>query len=139
MNKVKKVIYIKGMHCTSCEMIIKQSAEKIEGVKVQYISANKGEMGVELSNESILPQVEKTITDAGYKISDNQPHVHRYNFDRLLISIGIVGILAFIVYKLDVVQYIPSIGDNLSFGVALLMGLIASVSTCLAIVGSIVI
>jgi len=51
----------------------------------------------------------------------------------------IVGILAFIFYKLDIIQYLPSVGDKLSLGVALLMGIIASVSTCLAIVGSIVI
>jgi len=70
---------------------------------------------------------------------DDQPHVHRYNFDRLLLSVVIVSILAFIFYKLDVIQYLPSVGDKLSFGVALLMGVIASVSTCLAIVGSIVI
>jgi len=127
------------MHCVSCEMLIKQSSETIEGVKVEYISASKWVMNIELTDEKNLPLIHQCICDAWYKVVDDQPHVHRYNFDRLLLSVVIVSILAFIFYKLDVIQYLPSVGDKLSFGVALLMGVIASVSTCLAIVGSIVI
>jgi len=127
------------MHCVSCEMLIKQSSETIEGVKVEYISASKWVMNIELTDEKNLPLIHQCICDAWYKVVDDQPYVHRYNFDRLLLSVVIVSILAFIFYKLDVIQYLPSVGDKLSFGVALLMGVIASVSTCLAIVGSIVI
>jgi len=141
MNKIKKTIYIKGMHCVSCEMLIKQSSETIDGVKVEYISASAGVMDIEVSNEILLPQIQKAIIDAGYTILDSKPKQNKREINRkhLLTSVVIVGIFAVIFYKLDVVQYLPSIGDNLSFGVALLMGVIASVSTCLAIVGSIVI
>lgn len=139
MNKIKKDIYIQGMHCVSCELLIKKSSENIDGVKVQSISANTGTMVVEMMDENALPEIHQCICDAGYKVVDEPPHLHRFNLDRLLISVGIVGVLAFIVYKLDIVQYLPSMGDKLSLGVALLMWIIASVSTCLAIVGSIVI
>lgn len=129
------------MHCVSCEMLIKQSSETIDGVKVEYISASAGVMDIEVSNEILLPQIQKAIIDAGYTILDSKPKQNKREINRkhLLTSVVIVGIFAVIFYKLDVVQYLPSIGDNLSFGVALLMGVIASVSTCLAIVGSIVI
>lgn len=136
-------IRIDGMHCVSCEMLIKQASETIDGVKVEYISASKGIMNVEILDESMLPLIHKCICDAWYKISDaeadDQTHLHRFNFDRLLKSVIIVGMLAFIFYKLDIAQYLPSVGNNLSLGVALLMWIIASVSTCLAIVWSIVI
>lgn len=36
---MKKIIYIQGMHCISCEMTIKKSSETIDGVKVEHISA----------------------------------------------------------------------------------------------------
>lgn len=143
MIKTKKTIYIQWMHCASCEMIIKKYTEDIDGVKVQYISTNKWMMEVEVESEEKLPLIYQCICDAWYKViqgeNSGQPHVHRYNFDRLLLSIGIVSILVFIFYKFDVVQYLPSVGDNASLGVALLMWIVASVSTCLAIVGSIVI
>jgi len=142
---MKKTIHIQGMHCVSCEMIIQQTSEAIDGVKVEYISAKKGVMHLEVADPKVMPEIEKAIRDAGYTIVEGkapeaeQPHLHRYNFDRLIVSIVIVGLLATIFYKLDVMQYLPSVGDKLSYGVALLMGLVASVSTCLAIVGSIVI
>jgi|GEM_PF-1738053 len=121
MNKIKKDIYIQGMHCVSCELLIKKSSENIDGVKVQSISANTGTMVVEMMDENALPEIHQCICDAGYKVVDEPPHLHRFNLDRLLISVGIVGVLAFIVYKLDIVQYLPSMGDKLSLGVALLM------------------
>ena len=141
MNKIKKTIYIKGMHCVSCEMLIKQSSETIDGVKVESISATAGVMDIEISNENLLPQIEKAIIEAGYIILDGKPEQSKKDINRqhLFTSAVIVSILAFIFYKMDVVQYLPSVGDKLSLGVALLMGIIASLSTCLAIVGSIVI
>lgn len=129
------------MHCVSCEMLIKKSSEAIDGVKVEYISANAGMMNIEMPNEQILPQIEQAIRDAWYHILDKKPESNKKEINRnhLVRSVVIVGIFAVIFYKLDIVQYLPSIGDNLSLWVALLMGVIASVSTCLAIVGSIVI
>lgn len=141
MNNIKKTLYIKGMHCASCEMLIKQSAQKIDGVKVDSISANTGKMDVEIANDEILSQIEKMIRDLGYQVIKKKPEGNKKEINRkhILQSVVIVVILAFIFYKLDMIQYLPSVGDKLSLGVALLMGIIASVSTCLAIVGSIVI
>ena len=129
------------MHCASCEMLIKQSAQKIVGVKVNSISANTGTMSIEIANEHVLLQIEKAIKDLWYQISKDIQEKHKKEINRkqLWRSIMIVGIFTLIFYKLDIVQYLPSIGDKLSLWVALLMGIIASVSTCLAIVGSIVI
>ena len=142
IQKSKKDIHIQGMHCVSCEMLIKQAVETLDGVTVTHISANQWMMCVELPHENILPSVHKCICDAWYTVSENEqmhtpPKIH---WEHLLQSIIIVGVLAFVFYKFDVVQYLPSTtGDNLSLWVALLIWIVASVSTCLAIVGSIVI
>lgn len=142
MTKIKKSIYIEGMHCVSCEMLIKKSSEEINGVEVEYISANKWVMHVRLPNEEALAKIKKAIIAAWYKIIDEkQKNMHkRIERKQLVLSVLIVGVLMIILYTSNVMQYIPATtGENLSLWVALLMGLIASVSTCLAIVGSIVI
>ena len=140
MNKIKKTIYIKGMHCASCEMLVKQASEAIDGIKVEYISANKWVMQIVMLDEKKLPEIHQCICDAWYKVLDEEEKTaNKIDLKNILSSVVIVAILAFIFFKLDVVQYLPSVGDKLSLGVALLMGIIASVSTCLAIVGSIVI
>jgi Cu+-exporting ATPase len=82
MNKIKKTIYISGMHCASCEMLIKQSAQKIDGVKVNSISANTGTMDIEITNEKILSQIEKTIKNLGYQVSKDIHEKHRKEINR---------------------------------------------------------
>ena len=82
MDKIKKTIYIKGMHCASCEMLIKQSAQKIDGVKINSISANTGKMDIEISNEHILPQIEKAIRDLGYQVSKDTQEKHKKEINR---------------------------------------------------------
>jgi hypothetical protein len=44
-------------------MLIKQSAQKIDGVKVESISANTGKMYIEISNKKNILQIEKAIKD----------------------------------------------------------------------------
>ncbi|MCX6822539.1 MAG: sulfite exporter TauE/SafE family protein [candidate division SR1 bacterium] len=136
-----KTIYIQGMHCTSCEMLVKQASEKIDGVKVKSISARKGVMDVEIQNEELLSQIEQAIRDSGYRIgaAKQTTESEKINWKNVVLSLIIVAIIAAIFSQIDVSKFLPSIGDKLSLGVALLMGIIASVSTCLAIVGSIVI
>ena len=97
-------------------MLIKQSSETIDGVKVEYISASAGMMDIEMTNEKALIQIEKAISEAGYTILDGKPEQNKKDINRqhLITSAVIVGIFAFIFYKLDVVQYLPSVGDNLS-------------------------
>ena len=41
IQKSKKDIYIQGMHCVSCEMLIKQAVETLDGATVTHISANQ--------------------------------------------------------------------------------------------------
>ena len=138
---IKKTIYIQGMHCTSCEMLVKQASEKIDGVKVKSISSRKWIMEVEVADETKIAQIEQAIRDSGYRIGTAKQtnESEKINWKNVVISLIVVGIIAAIFSKIDVSRFLPSIGDKLSLWVALLMGIIASVSTCLAIVGSIVI
>ncbi|MEI6672941.1 MAG: heavy metal-associated domain-containing protein [bacterium] len=116
MNKIQKTLYIKGMHCASCEMLVKQSVQEINGVKVNVISANAGKMDIEIPNNEILPQIEKAIQDLGYQVLKDKPEQDKKEINRkhLLTSVIFVSIFAFIFYRLNITQYLPSIGDNLS-------------------------
>lgn len=98
-------------------------------------------MDVEIQNEELLSQIEQAIRDSGYRIgaAKQTTESEKINWKNVVLSLIIVAIIAAIFSQIDVSKFLPSIGDKLSLGVALLMGIIASVSTCLAIVGSIVI
>lgn len=137
---MKKTIYIKGMHCASCEMIIKDRVEDIKWVQVQKISAKNGKLDVEVNNENLLKKINEEIKKAGY-IPTTEPAQPTEQYKKIGTGI-LAGIVIFLLIllgnKLNIAQHIPSWDGKISYGIALLTGLIASVSTCLAIVGSIV-
>ncbi len=138
---MKKTIYIQWMHCASCEMTIKKASESINGIKVEHISSRTWTLRIEIDEEKKLPLLHTHICDCWYQVIQNEKDIvkEKINNKQLLISILIVSILVFVFYKLDFSQYLPSLSGKLSLRVAILMGIIASVSTCLAIVGSVVI
>lgn len=137
---MKKTLYIKGMHCASCEMLIKNWVEKHKWVKIEHISAKKGTIELEIQNENIIKEIEKTIKSLGYIPSkeQNKPTKNKIQRNNIIIASVIIIFVIIIWNKFDIAQYIPSSDGKLSYGIAILTGIIASVSTCLAIVWSIV-
>lgn len=66
MEKIK--LKIKGMHCPSCEMLIKDALEEI-GVKNSKIDSKTGEAEIEFDDKKLtLEKIKKTIEKEGYKI-----------------------------------------------------------------------
>ena len=63
MIKVK----VKGMHCQSCEVILKEDLAEIKGVSGVGADFRKGEVWFE-GEKSVLPEVRKAIESDGYKV-----------------------------------------------------------------------
>lgn len=65
---MEKTFKVTGMHCASCEMLIKDDLEDI-GVKVKEISYKSGELKVEFDNKKVTEVKIKTIIEnEGYKV-----------------------------------------------------------------------
>ena len=58
---MKQTIKVQGMHCKSCEMIIKDRIESLPNCKVTSISHNNGMCCVSC-DISQLPQINQIIT-----------------------------------------------------------------------------
>ena len=64
---MKHTLKIKGMHCASCEKMVKMSIGEIDGAKLISISAKTGEAKVD-ADASLLPKIKAAIKEAGYKV-----------------------------------------------------------------------
>ncbi len=60
---------VKGMHCKSCEMLIKESLEDMPGIKRAEASHSKGKVKVEY-DENILKEadIKQLIQKEGYDV-----------------------------------------------------------------------
>ncbi|MGV8163080.1 MAG: heavy-metal-associated domain-containing protein [Candidatus Nanoarchaeia archaeon] len=66
---MKKEFIVKGMHCKSCEMLIKEGLEEITGVESATASATKGKVIVSF-DASTVKEIEliEAIKKEGYRV-----------------------------------------------------------------------
>lgn len=135
------------MHCVSCEVLIeKELKDYLKEVKIN-ISHKKGSLSVEADNFDDK-KIKELIEKLGYKIieenesqNENNREIKKSKFTNLLEIILVFVILFFIfslISKLNLTKFFPDISGGVSFIIALIVGFVASLSTCLAITGGIV-
>jgi copper ion binding protein len=65
----KKTFNVKGMHCKSCEMILKDSISEIDGVKSVDASAVKNSVTVDYDEKKVKDaMIKKAIVTEGYQV-----------------------------------------------------------------------
>lgn len=140
----KTTLYIKGMHCVSCEVLLEKEFKKISGLKSCKVSHKKGVAELECNEEVSNKRLKKIVQSCGYQLAKDKADakqkekLSRPGFGRLLtITLGLI-IVFYVFNKLDVTRFLPNFGGDLNIAIALLMGIVASLSTCLAITGGIV-
>lgn len=62
---MKKIIKVKGMHCNSCEILLKEAIEEL-GIKVLQADHVDGKIVVDLKEEKQLNSIKQAIEKEGY-------------------------------------------------------------------------
>lgn len=143
MNETKKEnYYISGMHCRSCELLIEDRLLQIAGVKKVNVDYKRGVAEVYYEQKPAHLEVEKAIRNAGYTLGVNKKRPlfssDPLTYIELFFVAGILGAML-VVLKIAGVF-------NLNFGFSAtpgllavgLIGLTAGFSTCMALVGGLV-
>jgi len=142
LNKLKLKIH--GMHCASCEVLIERKFKKIEGVEKVSVNHANGKAEVLYSSEPNLHEFNNLVKSDGYQVSlwqdrQNVTHVaeHKNTWKDYLQMGGIFLVIVSAYYILKQFNLVPSIGisQHMSYGVVFLIGLFAAMSTCIAVVG----
>lgn len=136
-------IQIKGMHCRSCEILIEDELKKVTGVKKVSVSHKTGVAKVVCDCELDEEEVRSAIESAGYGIGqDGKIHFfsrnHRDYMD-LGVAFFIAAALFLIAKSMGIFNLSSSIsGSYSSLPIVFLIGITAGVSTCMALVGGLV-
>jgi copper chaperone CopZ len=60
---------VKGMHCNSCEIIVKEGLEETDGVRKAEVSWKNGTVKIEFDEKLVKEdKLKKVITSEGYEI-----------------------------------------------------------------------
>lgn len=134
-------IPIVGMHCKSCTVIIADELSKIPGVKHVSVSLKTNTATIRYTDEPTESQIEQAIDTAGYIVGfDKKTFFSRDKSTYVTFAYSI----AWIIIILLLLQNLGFSGINLSgLGsnkgiMALAVGITAGFSTCMALVGGLV-
>ena len=127
-----------GMTCTSCERRIAKALTALPGVISASASTRKGTASLITTNQASRESIEKAIVKLGYRLGgspwlNRDPQVWR--------SAGVAAVfVAVLVWVVGVGDITGRLGDLSTGGLLLVLalGLAAGVSTCMAMVGGII-
>ncbi len=139
------LLHVSGMHCTACTILIRDALEEAEHVKRADVSLSDNTVQVHVTSgeqaEELAARLTPLVSAHGYALhaepapGSRRGHSHR---EWLLGGAGAALVLAFfmLLERMGIASLIG--GSEASLGTALVVGLVASVSTCLAVVGAMV-
>ncbi len=141
---MSKTIHIKGMHCVSCEILLEKELMKLEEIDKCHISHRKGTLNVVCKGEMPYAKIEDVVEKCGYHISKKDEQTYKkekksleYYLLMFLIFV-VVGNFVYMLRSFEITKFFPEVGDNVGVLIALLLGVVASLSTCLVLVGGLV-
>ncbi len=141
MNEIKTyTFYAKGMHCKACTLLVDSEIKNFSGIKSvtsdieTHTVKITGDFG-DKSADVIAGELSALVEKYGYSISTKYEVVEKNLSDfKIAIPIALAVIFGFFaLQKLGLVNLITS--GTVSYGTAFLIGIIASLSTCAAVVG----
>lgn len=135
---------IGGMTCVNCEVAIERAVRNFPGVVNVRVSHAKGSAEIISTSPLDVEKLGKALAEDGYTLTSwDQPAEftgpNRRDYWEVaaafLILIGLfVGLRA-----LGLIPEGLSLPDNISYGVVFLVGLVASVSSCMAVTGGLLV
>lgn len=124
------------MHCSSCEVLIERAFSRLPGVS--NVKANQaGWVKVWSEAEPDLSAVNERVGQHGYQVRVGTG-VGSFSFKRIGGALLMVVAVYILFKKLNLVPNIGG-GQDLALGVVFVMGLVAAVSSCIAVTGGLLV
>jgi sulfite exporter TauE/SafE/copper chaperone CopZ len=144
MSSSKKQFRIEGMHCVSCEYLLEKELGKLRGVNSCKVSHKHGDAIVECDDKVTMSKIESVVRDCGYRVgkggasSGGSNGKDKPDYLKIGLTVVVIGLFFWLLGKLEIMKYFPDLGDKVGALTAFPIGVAASLSTCLAVTGGIV-
>lgn len=137
-----RTLHVHGMHCAACEMLIEDQLRGVDGISA--VKARLDQRTIECSctldvdDEQLSRLLTPHVQEHGYAIATSPEKQRvRWNEFYAAVPIALVVVIAFFaLQQAGIVNLIQS--DSVTLPVAFLIGIVASLSTCMAVIGGLV-
>ena len=142
-DKVKFSVHVQGMTCHSCEVLIERSWKGLDGIKDVKADAAHGTVKISSDRSIEKDELQKALLDQKYQVLKEAPVAQetrkKPSWSELAGLFALAIGLAWIITRLGGLISGNAATENVGFGTALFLGVLASVSSCLAIVSGLLI
>ncbi len=140
MNKTqKKTLYVEGMHCPSCDILVKDKFGECANVQSVTADYRSQKVEIEYSGDLDTKMLNRKIASYGYGIAE-KGIAPKEPLQKRIFDAGAIAVILFIAYYFS--RELNILPENLtelsptSYWAVFLLGLIASTSTCMATSGA---
>lgn len=133
-------VWVEGTTCRSCEIAIEHCWQDLPGVKSVKVNSATGQARLNLNGKDLpLEQLQAALKDTHYKVAANRGDSpdKRLSVKQLVIVFGLVLLMGYILSSIGILKNQITISQSLGFGGAFLVGLVAASSSCVAVVGGV--
>lgn len=139
----KYTFHVHGMHCNACVLMIEDELGDLSNITHVKSSLNNhlveviGDFGNK-TPEQIATELTVPLKSHGYTVSvEKQVHNKKWSDFKIAIPIALgFAVLFVMLQKMGIVNLVSA--GNVTYGTAFVIGVIASLSTCMAVVGGLV-
>ncbi|MFA5163442.1 MAG: sulfite exporter TauE/SafE family protein [Patescibacteria group bacterium] len=137
MAQQKIILPISGLHCRSCELLLEDGLSRVKNVKGVKVSHKLGQAEISYDQETPdLKTLSQSVEELGYKIGSNK---NKNKLNSSLLILAAILIIFFLINYFGLLNFnLDWLQSELSWPLALLVGLVAGISTCMALVGGLV-
>ncbi len=137
----QQIVPIRGMHCRSCELLLEDVIGEVEGVEKVKVDFRKGRATISQTKNIDQNNLSVAIKKAGYEIGEpgKLPWITKDPTDWQYMLFA--AVLLFAIYSLLSGTGLFNFAldeSNVTVSFALMLGLVAGVSTCMALVGGLI-
>jgi sulfite exporter TauE/SafE/copper chaperone CopZ len=144
MSQIQKYIFhVNGIHCNACTLLVEGKLAELP--MISQVKASLKDNTVEVtgdfgtkSTEEIAKELSQSLISHGYSLSVQMvKRVTKWTEFKIAIPLALgFAFLFVLLQKMGIVNLVNS--ENINYGTAFVIGIIASLSTCMAVVGGLV-
>ena len=145
-----KVVHfdVGGMHCTNCAVLVERRLKELPHVRHVSVTHPPGRATVTHDGSLALADVQRSLVADGYTVrlqGEDHPSAggiaasRRRELLEIAATFAILGGAVLALRQFDLLPRWVSVSDSVSLGLAFVIGLVASVSSCMAVTGGLLV
>jgi len=137
-KQVTCTLYVSGMHCAACELVIERKIKKMPGVS--SVNASLKDRQVDITGHVDVEILNEEFSELGYSFNTNPVGQTQFNFKNLFTAVIVLIFLTVIYLVIEDTKILArfSVTQSSSLPAFFILGIVAGLSSCAALVGGLI-